>query len=207
VSTLAGIATARLLQSPLSSSAEMMLWRLDPGSGAVAAYTKVVSPFRSARSVEWTLLANADVLKQIEGARASAGELETGGLLVGHWDRQRKIIYVVGCYDPPADSIQTSTGFVRGSIGVFRTIDELGKSTVGNLTYIGEWHTHPPRTASYPSSDDAKVLRWTYEALKWSDAPGLIAICGEDGHRLILTEDGTQQDAVHFQLEKSIPAS
>lgn len=207
VSALAGIAALRLFQSPLSDDAEMMLWRLNPSSGAVTAYAQKVSPFRSAKSAEWTVLVNSDVLSRIESARASAGELETGGVLVGHWDRQRKIMYVVGCYDPPPDSIHISTGFVRGSVGVFKTIEELERGTVGNLTYIGEWHTHPPRSASYPSSDDANVLRWTFEALQWSDAPGLIAICGEDGHRLIQSHDGTQQDAVHFQLEKSTSAS
>ena len=198
VSALAALSAARLLQSNLPEHAEIMMWRLNPVTGSVIPFASQVSPYCNAIAGGWTVSVNAGVFERMEEARAAAGQLETGGVLVGHWDRKRKILYVVGCYDPPPDSVRTPTGFVRGSIGVFRSIEDLERGTAGNLTYIGEWHTHPPTIASRPSSEDAKVLRWTFEALRWSDAPGLIAICGEEGHRLILTEDGHQQDAAFF---------
>ena len=138
------------------------------------------------------MLVRKPLLVDVKSARAKVGSVETGGILAGTWDRDRKIIYVAGHFDPPPDSKHEPTGFVRGTVGVFRTITQVENTTVGNLTYIGEWHTHPPGHISQPSSDDRKLLRWVHDALQWSDAPALVLIAGDDGFRIVLLDEGKQ---------------
>lgn len=109
--------------------------------------------------------------------------------MVGTWDRDRKIAYVVNHYDPPPDSIHEPTGFIRGTVGVYETIVDIHAKTADNLTYIGEWHTHPVGYGTQPSRDDERLLWWIHDALRWSDAPALILIVGDDGARLVLKDE------------------
>ena len=144
--------------------------------------------FRELTIGDWAVFVSETVIEQIAAARARAGGQETGGILVGSWDRQRQRGYVVGHYDAPPDSVQTATGFVRGMVGVYQTLEEVQDATAFNLDYVGEWHTHPPGHDSRPSADDDRLLRWIGGVLAFSDVPALMAICGEDGLRLIVGE-------------------
>lgn len=56
------------------------------------------------------------------------------------------------------------------------TIESVQRRTAANLTYIGEWHTHPEGMGSRPSSDDAVLLRWIEKVLVFSDVPALMMI-------------------------------
>jgi hypothetical protein len=94
--------------------------------------------------------------------------------------------YIVGNYPPPPDSVASATGFVRGEQGVFRTLDAVEAHTAANLTYIGEWHTHPPGHSSKPSADDGVLLRWIGDVLVFLDVPPLMLIAGQDGLRLLM---------------------
>lgn len=147
--------------------------------------------YESCQIGDWTVWVRRALLIAASAARTQAAQFETGGILVGTWDRDRKIIYVVSHYDPPPDSKQEPDGFVRGMVGVYEAIADVHRRTAENLTYIGEWHTHPPGYGSKPSSDDRRLLRWVHDALQWSDAPALILIVGEDGYRFVLKDDAT----------------
>ena len=92
----------------------------------------------------------------------------------------------MGHYDPPPDSVHSPTGFIRGSVGVYQTLKSVELRTAQNLTYVGEWHTHPPGYTSRPSSDDRTLLRWIEEVLVFLDVPPLMMIAGRDGLRLLL---------------------
>src|SRR6185312_16318084 len=130
-----------------------------------------------------------DVIRNIVAARAAAGACETGGILVGVWDRVRARAYIVGNYPPPPDSAASATGFVRGEEGVFRTLDAVETHTAANLTYIGEWHTHPPGHSSKPSAEDGVLLRWIGDVLVFMDVPPLMLIAGQDGLRVVMGLD------------------
>jgi len=115
-----------------------------------------------------------------------AGDQETGGILVGSWDRVRNAFYIVAALDAPPDSVSSRTGFVRGCVGVYETLDDIERLTAANLTYVGEWHSHPPGCGTAPSGDDRVLLEWISDVLAFSDVPACMAIVGDDGIRIVL---------------------
>ncbi len=187
---LAALTTEALCDAPWPADGRIIIWRIS--EAGIARHTFAGETYASGQLRDWTVLVRKPLLDDVKASREKAGSVETGGILAGTWDRARKIIYVAGHFDPPPDSKHEATGFVRGTVGVFRTITEVENSTLSNLTYIGEWHTHPPGYISQPSSDDRKLLRWVRDALEWSDAPGLILVAGDDGFRIVLLDEGKQ---------------
>ena len=187
VASLAALAT-EVLCDPWPAGGQIQVWR--SSNGGIARHCFDGEIFATGGLHHWTLFVRMSMLDAITAARQGAGKLETGGILAGTWDRDRKIIYVAGHFDPPPDSVHERTGFKRGSVGVHRTIMQVEGITAGNLTYIGEWHTHPPGYVSEPSPDDRHLLRWVYDALQWSDAPAFILIAGDDGFRAVLLDEG-----------------
>ena len=191
IGALAPFAVKRLLQSELPAAGLVEVREVaDDGVKLFSCQPRV---YREAPVAEWTACISVDVLQAIATDRLAAGELETGGILVGTWDRIRKRVYVVGYFDPPPDSVAEATGFTRGSKGVYETIETVQRLTAGNLTYIGEWHTHPRGMRSTPSSDDRILMRWIEDVLKFSDAPAIMLIAGKEGVRAII-------DAEHYAL-------
>ena len=57
-------------------------------------------------------------LDKVYAARIKKLPNETGGILVGTYDMQRKIVYVVDCLLAPPDSEEWPTGFIRGFQGL-----------------------------------------------------------------------------------------
>jgi hypothetical protein len=190
VLSLAALATEVLCEKPWPAEGQILVWR--GSEEGIARHAFVGEPYVSGQLRDWTVVVRKPLLTAVESARGQAGACETGGILAGTWDRNRKIIYVVGHFDPPTDSKHEPTGFIRGTVGVHRTITQVEAATLGNLTYIGEWHTHPPGYVSAPSPDDKYLLRWVHGALQWSDAPALILIAGDDGFRLVLLDEGSR---------------
>lgn len=184
VGTLASLAARRILQDECPEGATAEIWRMsDAGVGVRALPTE---RYRETAIGGWTLSVSEGVFAALAQARDAAAPCETGGIIVGTWDRVRKRAYVAGHYDPPPDSVGTRAGFVRGADGVYQTLETLNLRTAGNLEYVGEWHTHPPGHSSDPSVDDAVLLEWIGNVLVYSDVPPLMMIAGEDGVRLVL---------------------
>lgn len=156
-------------------------------------------PFVEVQLDGWTVAVRASIVEGIRSARAAAGTLETGGILVGGWDRQQRKAWIVAHLDPPPDSEHSPTGFIRGLVGVHQSLDHIERTTAVNLTYVGEWHTHPPLHTSSPSEDDRLLMRWIGDAVAFSDVPPLMMIGGEDGVRLMLGTVGCHAllDAPH----------
>ena len=132
----------------------------------------------------WRIAISSNVFGGIGEARAAAGHMETGGILIGSWDRQLRKGWIVAHQDPPPDSEHNPTSFVRGSVGVYRTLTAISEATAANLGYVGEWHTHPAGHSNQASSDDALLMRWIGGDVQYNDLPALMMIGGEDGLRL-----------------------
>jgi hypothetical protein len=190
IGVLSSIAVKRVLLDALPVEASIEIWKSFELGTTVS--KKEADKFREVAIGSWTVAVSEHVIEGIMKARKAAGALETGGILVGSWDRVRRRAYIVGHYDPPPDSIHSATGFVRGSVGVFQTLKSVEFRTAQNLTYVGEWHTHPPGFTSRPSRDDRTLLRWIEEVLIFLDVPSLMMIAGRDGLRLLLGATGEE---------------
>jgi hypothetical protein len=183
IGILASVAAKRVLLDAAQDEASIEVWRLfETGTTVIR---KTAESFRDVAVGGWTVAVSELVIEGIVAARKSVGASETGGILVGSWDRVRRRAYIVGHYDPPPDSVHGPTGFIRGSVGVYQTLKSVELRTAQNLTYVGEWHTHPPGYTSRPSGDDHVLLRWIEEVLVFLDVPPLMMIAGRDGLRLL----------------------
>lgn len=190
VSLLSALIAGRWLKGRGRAEASILIWQGADELGTIR-HTEVFAPqFMKTTIGDWTIMISSDLVEQGRTLRARHAPKETGGIIAGSWDRLRNTIYLVGLYDAPPDSIHSTTGFERGSVGVFKTIRDLEKSTIGNLTYVGEWHSHPPGAMSTPSSADADLLKWIDDILVDAEAPATMLVFGEDGCRIVLDDDG-----------------
>jgi integrative and conjugative element protein (TIGR02256 family) len=100
---------------------------------------------------------------------------ETGGLLIGKVDAQRKIIYITRFTKASSDSVKKPYYFIRGTKDVPEEIDSIRQNTGGLIDYVGEWHTHPAG-GNKPSTTDYTAVRELRNILDKIPYPTFIAI-------------------------------
>lgn len=85
-----------------------------------------------------------------------AGNAETGGILVGHYNEKLDWAIVTDISGPPKDSKRSRASFIRGVAGLQKWLNTIwcGK----HHYYLGEWHYHPFAKPE-ASSLDAKQLK------------------------------------------------
>lgn len=183
VGALASFAVERIFR-PLPSGGFIEILRLSDEGLSI---TKAVAPlFREVTVAEFSVAISTKVCERVFSSRSKAGDDETGGILIGSWDRARNMLYVVAATDAPIDSVGTPTGFQRGAADVFRTLDNIETVTAGNLTYVGEWHSHPPGASTRPSGDDRVLLKWIAKNLGFCDVPPCMIIAGDNELRVVV---------------------
>jgi hypothetical protein len=128
---------------------------------------------------KWTVRSDEVVQARLRELRAAALPSETGGILVGHHDMQRHILYVVDALPAPPDSEGRPVFFTRGCEGLQQHVCDMESMSGGSLTYVGEWHSHPDGCSVLPSRDDDEVLAWLGKHLEVDGLPAVISIVGE----------------------------
>ncbi|MGE5437696.1 MAG: Mov34/MPN/PAD-1 family protein [Syntrophothermus sp.] len=117
---------------------------------------------------KWTLVFDDYLIQKIMKARESKLPNETGGILIGSYDHQRKVIYVVDSVLSPSDSIEWPNVYIRGIKGLRKKVEYIEKVTDSMLYYIGEWHSHPTECSPEPSHDDYNAFIWLSKVLNES---------------------------------------
>ena len=135
---------------------------------------------------EWTLKISSSVKERLYDLRSEKLPNETGGVLIGCFDFFRKICYVVDILMAPVDSKEYPTAFIRGSKGLKKQIQHIEKFSVGNLYYIGEWHSHPNNNTN-ASTDDNVLLKSISEFTNVECNPGVMIIVGEDHFQVYMS--------------------
>lgn len=135
---------------------------------------------------EWTLKISSSVKGRLYTLRLEKLPNETGGILIGSFDFFRKICYVVDILSAPEDSKEYPTAFIRGSKGLKNQIQHIEKVSVGNLYYIGEWHSHPNNNTN-ASADDRALLKSIAEFTNTECNLGVMIIVGEDNCRVYIS--------------------
>lgn len=173
-----GIGAAGFRQYVTAPGPAIRMWRMtaDLGVRPIEIATAAVC---SSTVGTWTVRTDQIVHGRLRALRAPALPSETGGILVGHHDMQRRILYVVDALPAPPDSEGRPVFFVRGSEGLQQRIRELEAMTAGALTYVGEWHSHPDGCSVLPSRDDEDVLTWLGKHLEVDGIPAVMSIVGE----------------------------
>ena len=129
---------------------------------------------------EWKTYLNQQLLKEMQSLRTQKLPKETGGVLLGSVDTERKIIYIYDTIFAPKDSEETSSTFKRGIDGVFDEYEKYQKITNNQIQYLGEWHSHPQRYSTNPSLLDNKLFSSLSETMYRQGYPFLMGILGDD---------------------------
>lgn len=129
---------------------------------------------------QWTTLIADKVSQQINEYALQAAPNETGGILIGRIDKQRKIAYITEAWQAPKDSVATNTGFSRGLAGLQAEVAMLEKDTEEYLTYVGEWHSHPPNHSTQLSATDSVTAKRMANELEADNIPAVCLIT--NGH-------------------------
>jgi len=190
VSVLSGLAAAGISAALTEERATLCTWSLQPGGGVTAARA-APSALRRETLAGWTVLLDDDLAAEVRRRREEALPSETGGVLVGTVDMQRRVIAAVDALHPPADSSGDATTFTRGTDGLRGRLDAVARRTSEMVRYIGEWHTHPHGSEAMPSALDIEQLVALRRELCREGLPATMLISGSDGERVVALFDAS----------------
>jgi hypothetical protein len=128
---------------------------------------------------DWTICLDKWLIDRIYKLREEKLPNETGGVLIGSYDSQRHVLYVVDTIESPPDSTEWPNVYIRGCRGLRTKIEQIKKITLNRLTYVGEWHSHSIGIGCKPSLDDKKAYSWLSESMSADGLPPLMLIAGD----------------------------
>lgn len=159
-------------------TASISVWRASP-TMSVTAVTIMPSAVCEFTLGDWRIRTDEMLVERLKSLRRHRLPNETGGVFVGSFDLERKIIYVVDTIPSPPDSTEWPVLYIRGCEGLPERIESIQEATLGMLQYVGEWHSHPEGCSTNPSSDDITVFRWLTEHMSGDGLPAVMSIVGE----------------------------
>jgi hypothetical protein len=71
------------------------------------------------------------------------------------------------------------------------------RRTAGQLRYVGEWHSHPPRASARPSAVDGQQIDWLAALMEMESMPALMLIAAEKEVAIVFAD---QRAAPLFRL-------
>lgn len=188
VALQAAICSRAIHQLSSNEQAFMSIWHTDEDQISVQRYSFPVKNSIKCKIGEWILCTDEGFMEKVHEARKNKLPNETGGVLVGSYDMQRKIVYIVDFLPSPPDSEEWPTLYVRGYRGLHSQIERIQQITADQVKYVGEWHSHPPDCSVKPSHDDRQVFDWLSDLMKVDGLPPLMLIVGGLGHHAFYLE-------------------
>jgi integrative and conjugative element protein (TIGR02256 family) len=171
---------AQILRDSLEQDGALItIFRADPRNFTVQRFSFETPQFRMQKLLDWDLFVSQDLLDKARKLRQTSLPNETGGVLIGQFDRQRRIIFAVDMIPSPADSREWPTLYIRGVRGLRSELKRFANVTAGNLDYIGEWHSHPAACSPELSNIDRQALRTLSEEMSSAGLPALMLIVAE----------------------------
>jgi hypothetical protein len=175
---LSGLAASGLGAAVDAEQAAIRIWTLAP-DGAVSADSAPAEPVMRFRAGGWEIAIDAGLVRRIRAMRGSRILSETGGILFGLVDIPAKRIHLVDASAAPQDSDEQPGSFVRGVSGVEELMERVRQRTGGQVRYVGEWHSHPPRSSARPSAIDGQQIDWLAALMGMDSMPALMVIAAE----------------------------
>jgi integrative and conjugative element protein (TIGR02256 family) len=116
-------------------------------------------------------------IKVIEADIAKYHPLETGGILIGYYDKNLRNAVVEIALPAPPDSKHGKNFFERGIEGISENLIKI-KQASGKLHYIGEWHSHPNSLPIASQTDKWQMQKFALRRLYGAQTPLLLIIGG-----------------------------
>jgi hypothetical protein len=177
---LSALGARGLVESLKSDDAAIRIWKLTT-QGSVDVIERRGAPTHRLTIGEWTITYDDDLLAELARLRDARLPRETGGVLLGIADMSRKSIHVAHALTEPEDSRGSPEGFERGVVGLKAAVNAAVETSLHQLSYVGEWHSHPRRSSPLPSTVDLAQIVWLGNELEHEGLPGLMAIAADSG--------------------------
>lgn len=134
-----------------------------------------------------------------------SGRIETGGILVGHYSKDRRLATVTAASAPSPDTRSGGFWLVRGIKGLHSWLERLWKEDAGY--YVGEWHFHP-FAEPIPSKQDLLQMKQIAKASHYQCSEPILFIFGGDpsGTGSIRLEVHTRSGEQHVLSPRDVPA-
>ena len=129
----------------------------------------------------WTVITDDGLLAKLCALRKDRLPNETGGVVLGSFDMERQIVYIIDALPSPPDSEEWPTLYIRGCKGLAENVATLTQKVHGMLEYIGEWHSHPDGAGTARSKDDLKVFAWLENLMQADGHPAVMVIVEQRG--------------------------
>jgi integrative and conjugative element protein (TIGR02256 family) len=100
-------------------------------------------------------------LEDVENLRAQATAAvphETGGVLLGYWSETGDVV-VTHVIDAGRKAKRTRTTFEPDYVYQEKEIAKIYERSGRRLSYLGDWHSHPPGGGSTLSATDRRTLK------------------------------------------------
>jgi integrative and conjugative element protein (TIGR02256 family) len=185
VAMYSGIAARALQQCLIQDEAVLRIWSSDDALN-VRAHRIEQFPVLRVDIEGWQIQTDEAFVQKIARYRKNKLPKETGGVLVGGFNQQNRILYLVDVIPSPPDSEEWPRLYIRGRQGLEGAVNLVRERTDGQLQYMGEWHSHPMGHSTEPSDDDKKVLEWLPKHTARDGNPPVMLIVGEKDLRIFL---------------------
>ena len=106
------------------TDATVAIWR-SSDDGVVQRVNVPPSPVVRKQINSWTVITDNALLEKLYTLRQSKLPNETGGVLLGSFDMERRIVYIVDALPSPPDSEEWPTLYIRGSEGLAEKVAAL----------------------------------------------------------------------------------
>ena len=118
------------------------------------------------------------VISDIKKYYRTAMAYETGGILLGKFNRENRIIEITEVYELKTHFFSKIL-YKRSTKKAQKIINSRWNETNGRINYIGEWHTHPNMQPN-PSITDLKSLEVINLLVKNILPSTILIIIGKD---------------------------
>jgi hypothetical protein len=176
VALFAGIGSRAVHKLCDQPNAAICIWSLNPNDLSVHSISPHPLQMKQMQLGEWRLLTDNKLIDKVFKQRTNSLPKETGGILIGAWDKEHKIVYVIDIIPAPFDSVERETTFIRGHQGLSDQVRVIEEKTNWELGYVGEWHSHPNGVSCLPSTDDLEILTWLERHMGEVGLPSLMMI-------------------------------
>jgi hypothetical protein len=180
VAILAAVASNQFRKIIKKTVPVIGIWRIDEATMEVKAFVTEPLGGDTWEIGNWTIYVDQQLVEKISEARLMRLPNETGGILIGGYDLERKKIYLVDTILSPADSREYPTAYIRGTAGVEAKLAAYDLATAEHLKYVGEWHSHPKGCALGMSEDDQILFAYLDKEMQAIGLPALMLIAGDD---------------------------
>lgn len=199
--TLSGLLSQGLGRVVDSDEGALCVWSLAE-DGAVALHAFDAAAVTRFEVGEWVVTIDDALVERLAQMRTAALPNETGGVLTGVVDIPHHSIHIVDASAAPPDSAESSNGFTRGRQGVAELLESAEIRSQGQLRYVGEWHSHPPRSSAAPSAVDLVQIDWLAALFDMDTLPALMLIAADDGFNVIFAQNAAAatQEAEHQEI-------